>query len=120
MYNYQVEGKIQQQAKQSTHFIVQNDTYLETHVHEKRGEKERNKQTDKTKQRKKRRVVEVIMLGSKMKILVITDISVLQFYGYIEYIGDISANILIQNIGNIKINKNSENIKKKSKKLYKK
>ena len=33
-----------------------------------------------------------------IKILVITDISVVQFYGYI---GDVSANILIQNISNI-------------------
>ena len=38
-----------------------------------------------------------------MKISVITDISVLQFYGYI---GDISADILEKNIGKLKIVKN--------------
>ena len=45
-----------------------------------------------------------------MKILVITDISVLRFYGYIGYIGDIgdiSTNILEKNIGRLKIVKNS-------------
>ena len=52
-----------------------------------------------------------------MKILVIMSISLLRFY---KYIGDISIDILIKNIGNIKINKNYENIKKKSKKLSKK
>ena len=52
-----------------------------------------------------------------MKILVIMGISLLRFY---KYIGDISIDILIKNIGNIKINKNYENIKKKSKKLFKK
>ena len=42
-----------------------------------------------------------------MKISVITDISVLRFYGYIGYIGDISADILEKNIGKLKIVKNS-------------
>ena len=37
-----------------------------------------------------------------------------------RYIGDILINILTQNIDDIKINENSENIKKNSKKLYKK
>ena len=44
-----------------------------------------------------------------MKISVIIDISVLQFYGYI---GDISANILEKNIGRLKIIKNSWKCKK--------
>ena len=44
---------------------------------------------------------------AKMKISVITDISVLRFYEYIGYIEDISIDILTQ-----KINKNYENIKK--------
>ena len=48
-----------------------------------------------------------------MKISVITDISVLWFYEYIGYIENISIDILTQNIGDVKINKNSENIKKK-------
>ena len=39
-----------------------------------------------------------------MKISVITDISVLRFYGYIR---DMSANILEKNIGRLKIVKNS-------------
>ena len=38
------------------------------------------------------------------KISVITDISILRFYGYI---GDISADILEKNIGRLKIVKNS-------------
>ena len=46
----------------------------------------------------------------KMKISVITDISVLWFYEYIGYIENISIDILTQNIGDVKINKNSENI----------
>ena len=46
-----------------------------------------------------------------MKILVITNISLFQFY---RYIGEISTDILIK-IDNIKIHKNYENIKKKSK-----
>ena len=49
---------------------------------------------------------------AKMKISVITDISVLRFYEYIGYIENISIDILTQNIGDVKINKNSENIKK--------
>ena len=36
---------------------------------------------------------------------------ILQFYEYIGYIKNISMNILIQNIDDIKINKNSKNIK---------
>ena len=44
---------------------------------------------------------------ARMKISVITDISVLRFYEYIGYIEDISIDILTQ-----KINKNYENIKK--------
>ena len=55
-----------------------------------------------------------------MKISIITDILVLWFYRYINYIGDISTDILIQNIDDIKINENSKNIKKNSKTLYKK
>ena len=49
-----------------------------------------------------------------MKISIIMDISVIWFYRYIR---DISTDVLIQNIGKVKIN---ENIKKNSKKLYKK
>ena len=45
------------------------------------------------------------------------DLLVLRFYGYII---DIQINILTQNIDNIKVNKNSKNIKKNSKILYKK
>ena len=45
-----------------------------------------------------------------MKISVITDISVLGFYGYI---GDISADIFIQNIDTLKIDQNLWNYKKK-------
>ena len=41
------------------------------------------------------------------KISVITDISVLRFYGYIGYIGDISADTLEKNIDRLKIVKNS-------------
>ena len=50
-----------------------------------------------------------------MKISVITDISVFQFYGYIEYIEDISTNILKKKIGSLKLIKTYENIKKNSK-----
>ena len=35
------------------------------------------------------------ILGTRMKISVLTDISVLRFYGYIGYIGDISVDIFI-------------------------
>ena len=43
-----------------------------------------------------------------MKILVITDISVLWFYDYIRYIGDISMDILEKKyIGRPKIDQNS-------------
>ena len=42
-----------------------------------------------------------------MKISVITDISVLRFYEYIGYIGDMSADILKKNIDKLKIVKNS-------------
>ena len=45
-------------------------------------------------------------LQPRIKISVITDISVVQFYGYIEYIGDISTNILTQNIDWPKIDQN--------------
>ena len=34
-----------------------------------------------------------LFLGARMKISVLTDISVLEFYGYIGYIGDISVYI---------------------------
>ena len=34
------------------------------------------------------------MEGLQIKILIITDILVLRFYGYIRYIGDISTDIL--------------------------
>ena len=38
------------------------------------------------------------MVESRMKISIITDISVLEFYGCIRYIEDILIDILIQNI----------------------
>ena len=41
-----------------------------------------------------------------MKISVIMDISILPFYKYIGYIGDILADILIQNIREPKIDQN--------------
>ena len=44
----------------------------------------------------------------RMKISVITDISILRFYGYIGYIGDIWANILEKNIDKPKIDQNLE------------
>ena len=37
-----------------------------------------------------------------MKILVITNISILRFYRYIKYIDDISVDILIQNFSDVK------------------
>ena len=43
-----------------------------------------------------------------MKILIIMNISILWFYGYMEYIKDIIVDILIQNISDVKINKNSK------------
>ena len=43
---------------------------------------------------------------------IITDILVLRFYGYIRYIGEISMNILTQNIDEPKLIKTHENIKK--------
>ena len=46
-------------------------------------------------------------------------ISVITIYQYFDSI-NILANILTQNIGDVKINKNSKNILKFSKKLYKK
>ena len=49
------------------------------------------------------------VLQARMKISVITDISVLRFYGYIGYIGDISdisADILEKNIDKPKIDQN--------------
>ena len=42
-----------------------------------------------------------------MKISVSMDISVLAFYGYIGYIGDISVDIFFMNIDISKINKNT-------------
>ena len=47
-----------------------------------------------------------IMLQPRMKISVITDISVLRLYGYIGYIRDISADILEKNINKPKIDQN--------------
>ena len=55
-----------------------------------------------------------------MKISVITNILVSRCYRYIGYIEDISADVLTQNIDDVKINKKFENIKKNIKKLYKK
>ena len=55
------------------------------------------KQTKKMKQKK------LLNIYPRMKILVITDILVLQFYGYI---GDISADILEKNINKPKIDQN--------------
>ena len=49
-----------------------------------------------------------------MKILIITYISVFQFYGYIGYIKDISIDILKKNLGNLKLIKTYENIEKNS------
>ena len=46
------------------------------------------------------------------------DIMVFRFYGYIEYIGDISVNILTQIIDEPKINQNLKN-KNKNKKTLK-
>ena len=48
-----------------------------------------------------------MLFQPRMKISVITDISVFRFYGYIGYIGDISVDILEKNIGKLKIVKNS-------------
>ena len=48
-----------------------------------------------------------MLLESRMKISVITNILVLRFYGYIKYIGDISVNILKKNIDRLKIDQNS-------------
>ena len=42
------------------------------------------------------------------------DISILPFYGYIRYIGDILVDILTQNIDELKIDKkNYKNVRKK-------
>ena len=49
-----------------------------------------------------------------MKILIITDISVFQFCGYIGYIKDISTDILKKNLGSLKLIKTYENIEKNS------
>lgn len=46
--NYQIEGKIQQQAKKSSHFIIQNDMYSETYKHDK-GERRGSKGTKEKK-----------------------------------------------------------------------
>ena len=43
---------------------------------------------------------------TRMKISVISNISVLSFYRYIRYIRDISTDILTQNISEPKINHN--------------
>ena len=53
---------------------------------------------------KKKYLGKNLKLYTRMKISVITDISVLRFY---RYIGDISADILEKNIGKLKIIKNS-------------
>ena len=45
-------------------------------------------------------------MQSMMKISVITDISVLRFYRYIEYIGDILTDILKKKIDKPKIDQN--------------
>ena len=45
-------------------------------------------------------------MQSMMKISVITDISVLRFYRYIEYIGDILTDILEKKIDKPKIDQN--------------
>ena len=46
-------------------------------------------------------------LWPRLKISVSMDISVLSFYGYIGYIGDISVDIFFMNIDISKINKNT-------------
>ena len=53
-----------------------------------------------------------------MKISIIKNISVLRFYKYIVNIEDISMDFFIQNIGDVIINENYENIKKKTLKNY--
>ena len=40
------------------------------------------------------KIYRIMLFRSRMKILVITNISILQFYKYIEYIIDISTDIL--------------------------
>ena len=55
---------------------------------------------------------------SRMNISIIMDILVFRLYGYIGYIEDILTDILIQNIGDVKINKNSENIKNYIRSIY--
>ena len=52
----------------------------------------------------------VMGVGSRMKISIITDISVLQFYGYIR---EILVDILTQNINGQKINQTHRNVRKK-------
>ena len=53
-------------------------------------------------------------LHARIKISVIMDISILPFYGYIRYIGDILVDILTQNIDELKIDKkNYKNVRKK-------
>ena len=47
------------------------------------------------------------MSRPRLKIPVSMDISVLAFYGYIGYIGDISVDIFFMNIDISKINKNT-------------
>ena len=46
-------------------------------------------------------------IGARLEISVSMDISVLAFYGYIGYIGDISVDIFFMNIDISKINKNT-------------
>ena len=52
-------------------------------------------------------IARLIDICAWKKISLISDISVLRFYGYIGYIGDISADILEKNIDRLKIVKNS-------------
>ena len=55
------------------------------------------------------------LLVTMMKISVITDVSVLRFYRYIGYIGDISADILEKKISiSLKLIKIYKNIRKTS------
>ena len=50
----------------------------------------------------------------RLKISIMTDILVLRFYGYIGYIGDISVDILAQNIVVQKLIKSLGNVRKNS------
>ena len=53
----------------------------------------------------------IMGVGSRMKLSIIMDISVLQFY---EYIREISVDILTQNIDGQKINQTHGNVRKNS------